>query len=250
MPSEQPSGASQASISLPECAETKIGAGTTVPNLDLASTMPDPLLGNHSKKAQSKAEVLTTTVKPQTPARGSQKIKKRNTTVAAHHTAPKEASSSAPVALEQASLSRWQVSVYPKLAALKNVHIKLDSQNPETARMENLRVSFIRLWETSERFKVLSDSDQSPVDGVISLRFESAEPCLGVVFLNVNGPDGKFLWQDFAWEAPRACRALPEPGQNNLFSDASVALVNRLKNTIKLAQESTKRTESIAADGE
>jgi hypothetical protein len=137
--------------------------------------------------------------------------------------------------------------VYPKLAALKNVHVKLDSQEAETAKMENLRVSFVRLWETSERFKVLSDTDQSPVDGVISLRFESAEPCLGVVFLNVNGPDGKFLWQDFAWEAPQGCRALPAAGQNNLFADASVVLVNRLKTTIRLAQESTKPTELLAA---
>lgn len=243
--SAHPSGTSQAAISLPEFAKTKSEVSTAVANLDLGSTISDPLLGRHSKNGEAKAEGAMAALKLQTPARSSHSARKSNTALVAHHTA-KEASSPAPLAFEPASLSRWQVSVYAKLAALKNVHVKLDIQDAEKARMENWRVSFIRLWEASERFKVLSDTDQSPVDGVISLRFESAEPCLGVVFLNVNGPDGKFLWQDFAWEAPQVCRASPEPGQNNLFSDASLALVNRLKNTIKLAQESTKRTEPSA----
>jgi hypothetical protein len=240
-------GTSQAVSSLPELAQTKIGATTALAGVDLARTTSDPLPESRAKNGGAKPKLLKTTVDVQSSALNPSIARKSNSTVATHHTAPKEASSRAPVAFENASLSPWQVSVYPKLAALKNVHVKLDSKDAETARMENLRVSFVRLWEASERFKVLSDTDQSPVDGVISLRFESAEPCLGVVFLNVNGPDGKFLWQDFAWEAPQGCRALPEASQPNLFSDASIALVNRLKTTIRLAQESTKRTELFAA---
>jgi hypothetical protein len=235
---------SQASISLPEVANPKIGASRAVENLDPANTIPDRLLGSHSKNGEPKAKVVTAARKLQTRARSSNNARKTNT-AAAHHTMSKEAS--AMVDFEHPSLSPWQVSVYPRLAALKNVHLKLDSQDAETTRIENLRVSFVRLWEASERFKVLGDTDQSPVDGVISLRFESAEPCLGVVFLNVTGPDGKFLWQDFAWEGAQACRALPEDGQTNLFSEASVVLVNRLKTTIRLAEESTKRTELLAA---
>lgn len=164
----------------------------------------------------------------------------------AHHV---ESSNAGDLALlERPSSASLKVSVFPKLAALKRVYVLTDARAVEPARFENLRVSFVRALEASERFKVLDADDQLQADGVISLRFESSEPCLGVVFLNVSGPDGKFLWQDFAWGSPQTCSVTsPSTGDGTIFSDASATLVKRLRETVRLAQESTKGTEGFRA---
>ena len=142
-----------------------------------------------------------------------------------------------------AALLPWQAMVLPKLAVLKNIYVNMD---PQTAEPAGLKKLFVQTLEGSDQFNVLADTDKVKADGVVTLRFEPSSPCLGVVFAKVTGRDGKFLWEDFAWEAPRTCVTIPSENRDKRFIDASTALVDKLENTVRQAQETTKGSESVA----
>lgn len=125
----------------------------------------------------------------------------------------------------------WAVTVVPKLAGLKNMYVRMDTK-AEPARLKSF---FVQALAASESFNVLAESDRSKADGVITLRFEHSAPCVGVVFAKVTGPDGKFLWEGYKWEAPRVCVTIPN-SQDKMFDDASTALVDRLEKTVRYAQ--------------
>ena len=219
-----------------------------------AEVSPNPADLSTTSQSTGEQQSGQKTVSLSTPATQLRKPKRipngtLNTSLAetAHHV---ESSNAGDVALllERPSSESLKVSVFPKLAALKKVYVLTDTRAVEPARFENLRVSFVRALEASERFKVLNADDHLQADGVISLRFESSDPCLGVVFLNISGPDGKFLWQDFAWGSPQNCSVTsPSTGDGTIFTDASATLVKRLRETVRLAQESTKGTEGFSA---
>lgn len=131
----------------------------------------------------------------------------------------------------------FAVTVYPKLAGLKNLYVRMDTQT-EPARLKS---SFERALQATDSFNVLAESDQAKADGVITLRFEHSTSCVGVVFAKVTGPDGKFLWEGYKWEAPRVCLTIPT-SQDKMFDDASTVLVDRLEKTVRYAQVTTKES--------
>jgi len=144
------------------------------------------------------------------------------------------------------SWSDWQAVVYPELAGMKNMYVRMDSKIAERSGLKNL---FTQALEASEQFNVVADRDHKKADGVMTLRFERRSPCVGVVFVDVTGRDGKFLWSDYAWGTRETCVPTPKNGQDRMFTEASTTLVDNFENTVKEAQKTTEGKESTTEGG-
>jgi hypothetical protein len=129
---------------------------------------------------------------------------------------------------------------YTKLANMRSLYIKLDRTQPNLSTdLDELHEAMVRALEGSERFMVLGETDRWRADAVISLRlWEPDENRQGAIYADVRDLSGKLLWDDLV-----SCSDLLNGSQNVALDDASVRLVNKLKEVVGLAQQSSKHTE-------
>lgn len=129
---------------------------------------------------------------------------------------------------------------FAKLARMRNLYIELDRTRPNpSADLDELHEAMVRALEASERFMVLGETDRQRADAVISLRFwEPDENRQGAIYADVRDLSGKLLWDDLV-----GCSDLLNDSQNVALDDASMRLVNKLKEVVGLAQQSNKHTE-------
>jgi hypothetical protein len=128
-----------------------------------------------------------------------------------------------------------------KLATLRSFYVKLDGRRLNLSTENNkLHEAVVRALEDSESFVVLGETDRQRADAVISLRFWASDENRkdAAIYANVRDLSGNVLWDELV-----SCTDLQDQNQRAALDDASVRLVNKLKEVVGLAQQSSKHTE-------
>lgn len=128
-----------------------------------------------------------------------------------------------------------------KLATLRSFYVKLDRRRPDlSTESAKMHEAVVHALEKSESFIVLGETDRRHPDAVINLRFWEPDENRkdAAIYANVRDLSGNILWDELV-----SCTDLHDQDSRAALADASARLVNKLKEVVGLAQQSSKPTE-------